>query len=417
MVSPRAVEEPRDSLEFGRISSLSVERVEVLRNRLLDLSGRNPLLNYRHPKGSSLRLVDELPNIIFSDLVANRSMTFQPVPSSREEGQTVLAAAQALGINTAYEVPPDQGQSTPLEGKHTDDRLQTLLFPAELEARLRKLRRKARTALEESGENFLYLALGFLEWFDANDSDKPRLAPLVLVPVDLSAMTLPKGSEARTCQLTYTESDFSTNVSLSEKLRMDFGITLPEINFSALEEGAVEEFSVEGYFAAVAEAVEGKQQWRVRRYASLGFFQSSNIFLWKDLAPSTGVFDDVLVKRLYDGERSQEPVVRESDIARVDERTSSCLLAVDADSSQHAAIETVFGGANLVIEGPPGTGKSQTIVNIIGASLAAGKSVLFVSEKLAALEVVRRKWTRRTWGSSAWSCIATRRTSALCSKT
>ena len=301
------------------------------------------------------------------------------------------AVAQALGINTAYEVPPDQGQSAAREGKHTDDRLQTLLFPADLEARLRKLRRKARTALEESGENFLYLALGFLEWFDANDSDKPRLAPLVLVPVDLSAMTLPKGSEARTCQLTYTESDFSTNVSLSEKLRVDFGITLPEINFSALEEGAVEEFSVERYFAAVAEAVESKPQWRVRRYASLGFFQFSNIFLWKDLDPKAGVFDDSLVKRLYDGERIKEAVVAVSDIAQIDERTTPCLLAVDADSSQHAAIETVFGGTNLVIEGPPGTGKSQTIVNIIGASLAAGKSVLFVSEKLAALEVVRRK--------------------------
>lgn len=64
---------------------------------------------------------------------------------------------------------------------------------------------------------------------------------------------------------------------------------------------------------------------------------------------------------------------------------------VDADSSQQDAILLTKKGVSFVLQGPPGTGKSQTITNIIAECLASGKKVLFVSEKMAALEVVRKR--------------------------
>ncbi|WP_159189817.1 AAA domain-containing protein, partial [Escherichia coli] len=73
-------------------------------------------------------------------------------------------------------------------------------------------------------------------------------------------------------------------------------------------------------------------------------------------------------------------------------------LIDDADSSQHSALIDAIRGQNLVIEGPPGSGKSQTITNLIAAALLNGKKVLFVAEKMAALEVVKRRLDRAGLG-------------------
>ncbi len=175
-----------------------------LRMRLLDLTARNRLINFRHTKSSSLRIIDELPDQLVETLLADTEMRFLPVPEpSRDElieagyieideetGQEVRLLkdptaeewAKRLGLSTAYEVPKSSEDKH--DGKHSDTAIQTLLYPYELEARLKKLLQTAESAIQEMGANILYLGFGFLEWFD-NSNDNARIAPLFLVPVRL----------------------------------------------------------------------------------------------------------------------------------------------------------------------------------------------------------------------------------------
>src|SRR5207244_4057557 len=99
-----------------------------------------------------------------------------------------------------------------------------------------------------------------------------------------------------------------------------------------------------------------------------------------------------LVRELFEGTKRSEVIHAEEysiDEPELERRVP--VLIRDADSSQHSALVDALEGKNLVIEGPPGTRKSQTITNLIAVALAQGKTVLFISEKLAALEVVRRR--------------------------
>ena len=186
-------------------TGFAFDSLESVRKKLLDLTGRNPLINYKHPKASCIRLIDELPEQIYEVLISGKSFTFIPVPEPTEnqlveagyieidpvskkktarEYPTAMQWAKYLGLETSYDLPAAEVADDGID-KHQDTKLQTLLYVAELEARLRGIRGKAETAIEESGGNILYLALGFLEWYESRESDVARLAPLFTIPVRL----------------------------------------------------------------------------------------------------------------------------------------------------------------------------------------------------------------------------------------
>ena len=178
------------------------------------------------------------------------------------------------------------------------------------------------------------------------------------------------------------------NLSLRERLRRDFSLTLPELE---------DEDSPETYIERCHMLLRYQPTWSIRRYVTLGFFQFGKLLMYLDLDPSRWsasmpITEHLLVKQVLGGDvpdTSTESV--DPDIDRIPLEAPEVQLIEQADSSQHAAIIEATRGRSFVIEGPPGTGKSQTITNIIGVALAQGKSVLFVSEKLAALEVVRTR--------------------------
>ncbi len=187
--------------------------------------------------------------------------------------------------------------------------------------------------------------------------------------------------------LSYSGEDIAANLSLAEKLKQDFGIALPDIN---------EDLQPEGYFEPVKTAVAEERRWNVAREIMLGMFSFGKLLMYLDLDPTKWPADESLTKHsiisdLFEGNQEADGNPY-AEIYKIDAdpQAAAIPLVVDADSSQHSAIIDAVSGRNLVIEGPPGTGKSQTITNLIGVALAQGKSVLFVSEKLAALEVVRR---------------------------
>ncbi|MBW2737395.1 MAG: DUF4011 domain-containing protein [Deltaproteobacteria bacterium] len=389
--------------------------LENLRMRLLDLTARNRLINFRHTKSGSLRIINELPDQLVETLLADTEMRFLPVPEptrdelievgyieiDEETGQEIRLRkdptaeewAKRLGLSTAYEVPKPSTYGS--DGKHTAAAIQTLLYPYELEARLKNLLQIAESAIQEMGANILYLAFGFLEWFD---NDNARIAPLFLVPVRLHKGRLNPKSKTYEYTLSYSGEDIIPNLSLREKLRADFAMALPDLD---------ENTTPEAYFDDVqALILENQPCWRVRRFITMALLNFSKLLMYLDLDPSrwpegASITDHPVVTRFLTGYSYDEEGEEDANddlnfgeeylIDEMDDIHVNYPLIDDADSSQHSALIDAVDGKNLVIEGPPGTGKSQTITNLIAAAMAQGKRVLFVAEKLAALEVVHRK--------------------------
>ncbi len=365
--------------------------LERMRTRLLDLTSRNRLLNFRHPRASCVRVVDALPDAVFERLLSGQKFALRPVPEPRlhEYGPNrtkpaVDDYARKIGIATSYDLPV-AGAGSVARTAHHDQFLQTLLYPDNLDTLARRLCSAARTSIEESGTNMLYLVLGFVEWLENGDVEQPRHAPLITVPVSLSRERTGRGAILNA--LEYSGEDLAVNLCLAEKLRQDFSLELPE--FDADE-------SPERYFQSVERTLALRPGWRLRRWATVCLLYFGKLLMYLDLDPKRwpagrGVQDHDTVRELF-GAKPADPVFAdEYDLE--DPRIAGDIppLIFDADSSQHSALIDAVRGRSMVIEGPPGTGKSQTITNLIAACLARGKTVLFVSEKLAALEVVRRR--------------------------
>ncbi|MEW8394241.1 MAG: DUF4011 domain-containing anti-phage protein Hhe [Candidatus Thiodiazotropha sp.] len=396
----------------------SSQALENLRMRLLDLTARNRLINFRHTKAGSLRVIDELPNQLVESLMAETEMRFTAIPEPTEEelisagyleldeeSQQVVRLsddpsaeewAKQLGFDTSYEVPGSSNNDG--SDKHTDNAIQTLLYPYEMEARLKSLLQTAESAIQEMGANILYLAFGFLEWYESTSSDSSRIAPLFLVPARLHKGRLNPNTRTYEYTLSYSGEDIIPNLSLREKLRADFHMALPDLDESTVPED---------YFYEVQALIESNQpRWRVRRYISLTLLNFSKLLMYLDLDPArwpedANIADHPVVSRFLSGYEQEGDNEDKSAgdlgfgeeylIDEMDEVHTNYPLIDDADSSQHSALIDAVDGKDLVIEGPPGTGKSQTITNLIAAAMGQGKKVLFVAEKLAALEVVRRR--------------------------
>jgi very-short-patch-repair endonuclease len=420
--------------------------LERMRMRLLDLSARNPLLNYTHPRASSLRIVDEIPTLVLDALITGRAYRFAPLkapnapapvgePAPRafarrrngdgrpngvsaevttndaeaealtererreaaraaraEREEKLRALARALGIDPSYDLNAAPASDA---SRHGDTRLQTMLTPDELETRLQKMQASAVTAIQESGANMLHLLFGFVEWTDVA-GEKTRAAPLVLLPVSMTRLTLDPSTHTYPYTVTASGEDWSTNVTLQEMCRKNFGFALPAVEA---------EEDLEHYFARVEEVLRtAAPEWKLRRQLTLGLVSFGKILMWRDLDPATWPAQhpllDVSLLRQVLGEDDPETDDGSHDeigAARTTEYNIDALpaeirrpppIVVPADSSQHSVLIDVHRGENLVVQGPPGTGKSQTITNMIADAIASGRKVLFVAEKKAALDVV-----------------------------
>ena len=428
-------------------SSLATQIIADLRKRLLDLRNNNKLLAYKHSDRAKthVRVVDKHPDFLHQCLTSAGSLTFRSLPdpdielpdekddlflrelenerrfhrdwialgteeveissnkamkldrqirnrvrerlgrpvASRGKIWSLADIAQLNGIEASYDLPLPNGKT---EGKHEDDGIQTMLLPEQMQAKLAGVVDHARTAQQEMGLNLLHMAIGFLEWYESATSDKPMLAPLLLYPVELERKAQ-RSKGQYSYVLSGTEESPVINITLRERLANDFDLILPELD---------EQDTAESYMARMAEVVKTYPRWRVRRFATLGLFSFSRIAMYNDLDPKnwgsneglagTGVLGELF--RVREG-GDREPAQYDLEDEGVEGEVP--LLIRDADSSQHQALIDVMRGRNLVIKGPPGTGKSQTIANMIAACLAKGKTVLFVAEKAAAIEVVRKR--------------------------
>ncbi|MHC4606228.1 MAG: DUF3320 domain-containing protein [Planctomycetota bacterium] len=352
------------------------ERLDHWKAKLIALSRRNRLIHYRPARVTSVRVVDELPAEVFrTTALERRTMTFAP-------------KAQEQDASTEVHRPHRPEEAA---GRHTDRSLQTDLEKDRLAKNLLQIYRKAASVQEEHGYNTLFLALGFLEWRESEAAEDVSRSPILLVPVELA-----RRSVASPFRLKATEDDPLVNPALLRLLEQQFRITAPALP------DHLDDFDPVAFLDEFAKAAAALPVARVTTAIHLGLFSFTKFMMYKDLDVHRSLFETNPLVRALSGDREaieelpRDPVPEgeQLDAIPLDE----CYHVVDADSSQQEVVEAAKRGRSLIVEGPPGTGKSQTITNVIAECLMAGKRVLFVSEKMAALRVVFDRLSREGLG-------------------
>ncbi len=354
-------------------------RIATWKERLLDLSLRNRLLNFRESRDRTVLLDTPELHLLDDRIVSGEVLSLEPRVELDENDPRVAELLKTRGAD--YLIRAERLEllkSGRVLTKHTDD---------DLSHRLVATFRAARTEVEETGSSTLHIAMGMLRWLEVGASGPPRLAPILLYPVELVRPT----ARAR-LRMRLRDDEPRLNDTLLEKLRIDFGLEFPELRSLPLDEAGVD---VKTVLATLRRGVSRLEGFDVLDEACLSFFSFAKFLMWRDLDQHD---DDLLrnetVRHLVASQGAAwsgsanfiEPDRLDQELSPAQSR-----LVLDADSSQHVAVDAALKGLSFVLQGPPGTGKSQTITNIIAECLAAGKRVLFVAEKRVALDVVARR--------------------------
>jgi very-short-patch-repair endonuclease len=339
------------------------EKLIYLRQRLLDTGKRNRLLNFKETKRSTLKITYPTSSELFSQILSNKTLKF-PVESSSED-ETIFC---------------DQ-----IDGYKTKDSVLSPKPINELNKTLYQLKQKSKTAFEELGVNILYLAFGFLEWKEVDFSEEVIKSPLILLPVEIL-----RESIISPYTISLFDDDIVINPTLLYKLENDFGIKI-NLNMD------FDDFQLNELLTLISSQLI-KKSWVVHDDVQLSLFSFLKINMFKDLEINESlVLDNSIIKAIF-GDPSELQKIPEEipDRSNLDNLIipTETYQVVDADASQQQAILAAKKGISFVLQGPPGTGKSQTITNIISECLSQGKKILFVSEKMAALEVVNRNLQR-----------------------
>ena len=412
-----------------RAKSVDVEerlrsQVENWRKKLLDLGNRNQLINcsLSNARGA-VEVVHPACETVWRTLAADNeagtsSLRFPwrrelvPPPPADRDSPNERPTRLEKGGQRALMLDDETGQTDPsvddaakaeavewnpslescLQSKRLRDTdLMTGLGDKAIDRRLRTLESHANLSMSEQGVHSLYVAFGFVKWFESADSDKELRSPLILVPVSLS-----RTSSDAAWELTEAEDDAIDNLCLRQRFKQDFGLELPPLpEISDLEEPEARL----KFLKAVRAAIADNDRWEVEDRCALGRFAFPKVAMWKDLGDHAGSVISHLLCRSIGGDSSMAPQQTFGsaeglpDAARLDDEVApgEIKAILDSDSSQLEAVVAARRGVSFVLDGPPGTGKSQTIANIIADALSEGRRVLFVSEKVSALEVVKRR--------------------------
>ncbi|WDF70375.1 DUF3320 domain-containing protein [Sphingobacterium oryzagri] len=362
-----------DDLELTDFTNLT--KTKLWERKLLDLSLRNNLLNVRFTK-SMLQLVDIEIAKLEDALAEGKSYTIQPnnnLPRTRKY--------------TVYEPPIHH--SLPLfklsDEEFDYNRLLTYYQEDVLDSILTNLYRSAKLAEEENGKSTLYLGVGLLKWYDPKNKDTPRLAPILLVPVELSRRSVNSKFNLRS-----REEETMINITLLEYLKQEFRLKLNSLETLPMDESGVDVAKV---LALMRNAILNLEGWDILEQFVLGIFSFNKLILWQDISKfSEEIQKSSIVKSLISGQLSEQLESVEGSDRELEELSAAALtLPIATDNSQLNAVKNANANKTFILHGPPGTGKSQTITNIIADALANDKKVLFVAAKKAALEVVQNR--------------------------
>jgi Protein of unknown function (DUF4011)/REase_MTES_1575/AAA domain len=367
-------------------AAVVLARIEDWRRRLIDLSYRNRLIRYRPTSASTLEIAAPTVDILLADLDRTAPWKFYFPPETDEIESDASDNPDALVSDTAAFLDARIVEQAQLvrHAPRADEIVVRESSGRKINRVLDNLARKSNAEFQDKALRILYVAAGFLEWVDPSRGEQ-LVSPLVLVPVELR-----RDSPRHPYMLYFADDEeVVVNPSLTEKLRRDLGREIPL-------DWTWEDKAIDVELDEIEAAVAGSG-WSVRRDAVLGLFSFQKFVMYRDLLDNEAVIaTHPVVRSLARNELVEEiggadieiPPLAELDEEQPPERD---VLILDSDSSQRRAIEAARRGQSFVMHGPPGTGKSQTIANLIADAIVAGKRVLFVSEKAAALDVVHRR--------------------------
>ena len=347
-------------------------RFDLWERRLLDLSTRNNLLNIRFSKNTLRFMVSSLTEMV-QLLYKNREILIVDRPDDWETPADSRDLGERINLNDSI--------MDLLRKELEKDTLRSYQDPKALSKTLTSLYRSARLSLEESGANTLFIALGFLKWFEPG-KNFPHFAPIVLYPIRLERKSANKGY-----YMVSRGEDPLLNETLFELLKQNYDIEIPDVTAAIQNEKGVD---IKYILAAVRKAVMEQDKWDVIEESIISIFDFNRFVIWNDLRTNRETMSEhPLISSLISNTLSEDMI--EDGEASTELPSDEVALPISADSSQLAAINEAASGKSFVLHGPPGTGKSQTITNIISNALFHGKRVLFVAEKMAALEVVQKR--------------------------
>ncbi len=373
-------------LDLGSLPSAIIEetpktpqgRIQRWQNKLLDLTLRNRLINYRETKKTIPLRCQNLTNLK-NGLAQND--TFKLFS---------LIDYDLYGYKTTLAEEVQRSEEEIIFKEFERKKIAVPLANEEMDKRLVTLSRQGKSDMQEGGANTLFLAMGFLRWKRMEDKSTYR-APLILIPIKLERKSL-----RLPFSISLHEDEARINSTLLELLKQDFDLDISELE----GESGISGIDVNDIFQTVRHKIHDIPSFEVTEDLALSNFQFAKYLMWKDMVDHSDKLEqNALVKHLIHGSddtykqiAGDTPIIPEE----IDSLRSpqELLTPLSADSSQLAAIMAASEGNNFILIGPPGTGKSQTITNIIAQCLGEGKTVLFVAEKMAALDVVDRRLKR-----------------------
>lgn len=365
--APKLVEE---TFSFDQLQKVEqVNKLTQWEHKLLDLSLRNMLINMRLTKSVVPLLSGSLSDL--EDALADGE-EFQVLPRPLEWERSNITQFSLENTNRL----DSYADLIRLECRHK--RLHTIYTEKELNSILTKLYRSAKTSMEENGASTLYLALGLLRWVESKQRAQSHYAPLVLLPVEIERKSASKGFV-----LCMRDEDPQINITLLELLKRDFDIVINGLNPIPRDDHGIDMTKI---FAIIRHAIMDEPMWEVIESGFIGNFSFSQFVMWNDIHSRPDFLSrNKIVRSLMEG------VVDWDDTISCELEDEGIYVPVAADASQLHAINMAAHDISFVLHGPPGTGKSQTITAMIANALAKRKTVLFVAEKLVALQVVEKR--------------------------
>jgi very-short-patch-repair endonuclease len=336
-----------------------IQKIAKWKAGLADLGKQNPLINFNQDSLQALEIITESVDILYQNLIfAKKTLNFQMLDSEHQD-------IKAL---------PDEKNTLELITRQTG---------VEQLKCLKKLYSQAQLSFEKQGINNLFLALGTLTWHDKDEPEEPLITPIILVPVELI-----KEARRDVYRISVLEENIVFNSALVQNLKQTFGIRLPEA-------GNIQELSYSEIISQISELLVELKTWQIKDDVFLCLFPYAKAIIAQDINENENrILSNPILQAIsgdlanYQASFKEHPDVRALDSLVKPEQIFQVL---DADSSQQVVIEAAKQGSSFVIQAPPGTGKSQTIVNLIAELVSAGKSVLLVAEKERALSVVYQR--------------------------
>ena len=347
----------------------------IWERKLLDFSLRNNLLNTRIGRKVIPFISFEIEHLE-DHLQAGEDYSITPSPGKKLE-------PNAEGMyDSSQQATEYQSYVSELIRNH---KIASYLTETELQNAMKHVYRTARTSLEENGANSLFLSLGMLKWYETSKSEQPRYAPILLLPVDIVRRS------GNNYIIRKRDEDIILNITLVELLKQNFKINLDVLKELPKDESGVDVKLIFTYFRR---AIIEQKKWDVIEESLLGLFSFNKFVMWNDIhANADKLKENVVVASLIDKQNKQKMAENAVDARNIDKENAPMDFSIplDVDSSQMEAIVESGRGRSFILHGPPGTGKSQTITNMIANALYQGKRVLFVAEKMAALSVVQSR--------------------------